>query len=167
MPYELKRLPEMTLESALAKAEHYRDLNQPDEAESICRDVLDVEPAHQMALRTLGLALTDRFPHDRLSVFDEALLVFRKLTSAYEQAYYSGIAWERVAKVQIDHGEVMNALQSFEKALSLFDKAESLSDGKSPDPILRWNRCVRALKTHPDLAAEQKRRQSDTFRFDD
>jgi tetratricopeptide (TPR) repeat protein len=167
MRYELKRLPEMTLESALAKAEHYRDLNQPDEAESICRDVLDIDATHQLAIRTLGLALTDRFARDRHVVFDEALAVFRRLTSEYEQAYYTGIAWERVAKVQLDQGEVRNAYYSFEKALSLFDKAELLGDGQTPDPILRWNRCVRALESHPDLAAEQKLRAADTFQFDD
>lgn len=167
MRYELKRLPEMTLESALAKAEHYRDLNQPDEAESICRDVLDVDAAHPLALRTLGLALTDRFPHARHLVFDEAIAVFGRLASAYERAYYTGIAWERLAKVQLDQGEVRNAFHSFEKALALFDKAESLGDDQTPDPILRWNRCVRALASHPDLAAEQKQRAAETFQFDD
>ena len=43
MAFELKRLPRASLDAALAKAEHYRDLNQPEEAESICRDVLDVD----------------------------------------------------------------------------------------------------------------------------
>ncbi|MFT3768363.1 MAG: tetratricopeptide repeat protein [Minicystis sp.] len=167
MRYELKRLPEMSLESALAKAEHYRDLNQPDEAESICRDVLDIDPAHQMALRTLGLALTDRFPHDRHRVFDEAIAAFQKLTSEYERAYYTGIAWERLAKVQLEQGETRNAVHAFEKALELFDRAESLGDGKTPDPILRWNRCVRAVKNHPDLISEQKPRVGTTFQFDD
>ena len=60
MHVELKRLPAKNLEAALAKAAHYRDLNQPEEAESICRDVLDVEPKNQVALRLLGLALTDQ-----------------------------------------------------------------------------------------------------------
>lgn len=166
MGYELKRLPRATLEGALAKAEHYRDLNQPDEAESICRDVLDIDPTHQMALRTLGLALTDRLSHERHRVFDEALVVFKKLRSDYERAYYTGITWERVAKVQLEQGEPKNALHSFEKALDLFEKAEALDAGKSADPILRWNRCVRALKTHPDLVAEQ-RQPASTFQYDD
>ena len=58
---QLKRLGTRNLEAALAKAEQYRALNQPEEAESICRDVLDEAPEDQHALRTLGLALTDRF----------------------------------------------------------------------------------------------------------
>ncbi|APR81031.1 Hypothetical protein A7982_06378 [Minicystis rosea] len=166
MGYELKRLPEGTLDGAMAKAEHYRDLNQPDEAESICRDVLDIDPLHQMALRTLGLALTDRLHHERHRVFDEALVVFKKLHSEYERAYYTGITWERVAKVQLEQGEPRNALHSFEKALDLFERAETLGAGKTADPILRWNRCVRALKTHPDLVSQQ-RQPSSTFQYDD
>ena len=59
MTYSLKRLSRANLEAAIVKAAHYRDLNQPEEAESICRDVLEESPEDQHALRTLGLALTD------------------------------------------------------------------------------------------------------------
>ena len=47
--------------AALAKAERYRLLNEPGEAESICLDVLQIEPDNQDALVTLILALTDQF----------------------------------------------------------------------------------------------------------
>ena len=30
MGFELKRLPRTSLDAAIAKAEHYRDLNQPE-----------------------------------------------------------------------------------------------------------------------------------------
>jgi tetratricopeptide (TPR) repeat protein len=167
MRYELRRLSPTALEGAIAKAEHYRDLNQPDEAESICRDVLDVDPKHQLALRTLGLALTDRLPRDRHHVFDEAVATFKQLTSAYEQAYYLGIAWERLAKVQLEHDEARNAISSFEKALALFDQAAALGPEGAPDPVLRWNRCVRALEAHPEIVAAQKPRAPAGFVYDD
>ena len=60
MAYELKRLTTRNFEAALAKASTYRDPNRPEEAESICQDVLDVDAKNQHALRILGLALTDR-----------------------------------------------------------------------------------------------------------
>ena len=44
MTYELKKLADKNLDAAIALAKHYRDLNQPEEAESICRDVLEVAP---------------------------------------------------------------------------------------------------------------------------
>jgi len=56
--YTLKVLPEGSVERALAKAEQYRALNEPEDAESICRDVLAVAPEHQGALVLLGLSLT-------------------------------------------------------------------------------------------------------------
>ena len=46
---------------AIRKAEHYRLMNEPEQAESICRDVLDAEPGDQERLTVLILALTDRF----------------------------------------------------------------------------------------------------------
>ena len=45
----------------LEKALRYRLLNEPLEAESICLDVLQAEPANQEALVTLVLARTDLF----------------------------------------------------------------------------------------------------------
>ena len=44
MGVELKRISQAALPAALAKAERYRLLNEPEQAESICRDVLAVEP---------------------------------------------------------------------------------------------------------------------------
>lgn len=54
MRFELKTISKSGIAEAIAKAELYRYLNEPEEAESICRDVLAVEPTHQLALRLLG-----------------------------------------------------------------------------------------------------------------
>ena len=40
---------------ALSKAERYRFLNEPWQAESICRDVLAIDPNNVLALTVLGL----------------------------------------------------------------------------------------------------------------
>jgi hypothetical protein len=58
--FNLKPLSKDAIESALAKAERYRLLNEPDEAESICLDVLDVDPDNQAATVMLLLALSDQ-----------------------------------------------------------------------------------------------------------
>jgi len=44
MTFELKTLSPESVPRALAKAERYRLLNEPVEAESICLDVLAVDP---------------------------------------------------------------------------------------------------------------------------
>jgi len=152
MGFELKRLPHASLDAAIAKAEHYRDLNQPEEAESICRDVIDVDAAHAKAWRLLGLALTDRFASGHVGLLEEAVLAFERLPDAYDRIYHIGVAWERAAKAHVERGEAHSAVTAFEHALELFQEAERLRPDL-PDPILRWNRCVRLLQTHPSLRA--------------
>jgi len=151
--YRLKRLGSRSLAAALDKAEQYRALNEPEEAESICRDILAEDPEHPLALRTLGLALTDMFAREWTRHFDEALRTFKKLKSEYEVVYYCGVAWERCAKAQVEHGQAHNAAHSFEKAMELFEKAEAIGPKDAPEPILRWNRCVRAIEDHPEILA--------------
>jgi len=149
---ELKRLPVESVGKALERADHYRELNQPDEAESICRDVLMVAPDDMEAVKLLGLALTDRFATAWMSAFDEAQALFERLPSEYERAYYCGIAWERFGKAQLEAGQAHNAAHAFEQALEQFARAEPLAPPGSPDPVLRWNRCVRLLNEHPELS---------------
>jgi tetratricopeptide (TPR) repeat protein len=163
----LKRLPTEALDAALEKAERYRDLNQPEEAESICRDVLDVVPDHQHALRILGLSMSDQFVLAWRKLFDSTLKTFARLTNDYERIYYTGIAWERSAKAQLEQGETQNAATSFERAMECFEKAEKLAPHENPDPILRWNRCVRALSSNAELRDARESPRATEFRYDD
>ena len=57
----LKTLNPKAIESSLEKARHYRLLNDPENAESICRDIVELVPDHEEALVTLILSLTDQF----------------------------------------------------------------------------------------------------------
>lgn len=167
MTYELKKLADKNLEAAIGLAKHYRDLNQPDEAESICRDVLEVAPKNLDALRTLGLTLTDRFPTAWMSLFEEACTLFKMLPDAYERAYYVGIAWERYAKAQLESGRAHNAIHAFEEALVKFEEASGLAAKDDPAPILHYNRCVRALTTNPELTRASTVPQQPKYEFGD
>jgi tetratricopeptide (TPR) repeat protein len=164
--YELKRLPRGSLDAALQKAAHYRDLNQPEEAESICRDVLDVDANLALAWKTLGLALTDRMPSGQVGLLEQAVEAFEKLTDEYERTYHVGVAWERAAKAHLERSEAHSAVSAFERALGLFEKAEALRPA-SPDPVLRWNRCVRLLNSDAALrAATASHREDQIHRGD-
>jgi tetratricopeptide (TPR) repeat protein len=167
MTYELKTLAHRNLESAVGKAEHYRDLNQPEDAVSICRDVLNVAPNHERALRTLALALTDQLGGRRVGVFEEALATIGKLTSSYERTYYAGVAWERYAKEQVAHGHPANGAHAFEKALELFEQAEKGAPPDSPDPILGYNRCVRAIQESREVQGALSERHYHEFQHGD
>src|SRR5260370_10475181 len=79
MEYKLKRISTAGISEAIAKAELYRSLNEPEEAESICRDILTIEPQQQLALRLLGLALTDQFTGAASDRYRQAETTFHQL----------------------------------------------------------------------------------------
>jgi tetratricopeptide (TPR) repeat protein len=148
MTYELKSISTAGINAAIAKAQHYRSLNEPEEAESICRDILAIEPQHQLALRLLGLSLTDQFTGVSSDRDREAEQSFQKLTDRYERLYYTGIAHERCAKAQLRTGQPpYTVLPLFEQAMRSFEEAEKIRPTGNDDAILRWNRCVRLLQT--------------------
>jgi len=164
--HRLKRLTPGNVEKALARAAHYRDLNQPEEAESVCRDVLDVDGANQTAWKLLGLSLTDRFASREAGLLEQAIAAFERLDDMYERTYHLGVAWERVAKAHLERSEAHSAVAAFEHALSLFERAEQMQPD-SPEPILRWNRCVRLLADHPLLRKAESESREHVVRFGD
>jgi hypothetical protein len=148
MEYELKRISTAGIAEAISKAELYRGLNEPEEAESICRDILTIETQHQLALRLLGLSITDQFVGSRSDRGREAEEVFHQLSDPYERIYYTGIVHERRAKAQLRAGQPAHTvLPLFEHALRSFAEAEKIRPAGNDDAILRWNRCVRLLQT--------------------
>ena len=98
----LKPLSKESIPKALIRAKHYRLLNEPWQAESICRDVLEVNPDHQQALLYLILAITDQFGNDSSSSSSaEAKVLCAHLNSEFEQKYYRGIIAERMGKTTL------------------------------------------------------------------
>ena len=147
MEYTIKRISTAGIAEAIAKAELYRSLNEPEEAESICRDILAIEPQHQLALRLLGLSLTDQFTGRGTDRYRETEDIFLELEDPYERLYYTGITHERRAKAQLNAGQPPRSLSAlFDQALLCFAEAEKIRPEGNDDAILRWNRCVRLLQ---------------------
>lgn len=150
---ELKSLHHTAVPRALELVERYRLLNEPMAAESICRDVLAVEPDNQQALVNLILSLSDQFPHG-LEQFDEAWNLISRLHSEYERTYYSGILCERRAKAHLRRRTPASGNLAFEwlrKALDGYEKAEPHRPPGNDDALLRWNTCVRIMQRHPEI----------------
>jgi tetratricopeptide (TPR) repeat protein len=148
MELKLKKITQSGVAEAISKVELYRYLNEPEEAESICRDILAVEPDNQFALRLLGLTLTDQFTGSNADRYAEALKIFGSLTDRYEHSYYTGLAHERRAKAQLRTGQLPHTLVVlFEEAMRCFEEAEKIRPPDNDDTILRWNRCVRLLQS--------------------
>jgi hypothetical protein len=145
--FELKRITPAGIPGALAKAERYRLLNEPWEAESICLDVLETQPGNQQALVTLLLALTDGFEATPAVDVQRARELVPRLDDEYARHYYAGIIHERwghalaakSAPASIGLGWIREAMREYEKAAPL-------APAGNEDAILRWNACVRLLK---------------------
>jgi hypothetical protein len=155
----LKSVSPAAIPAALEKAKCYRFLNEPTEAESICRDVLDIEPENQAALITLLLALTDQFRRELEPQFTEARGVIPRVKSEYCRRYYEGIICERRAKAHLDRGGPGAGAQAYEwlqRAMGQYDSALALRLAGNDDPILRWNACARLLKRHPELKPDRE-----------
>jgi len=148
MEPQLKPISKDGIPEAISKAELYRYLNEPGEAESICRDILAADPENQTALRLLGLSLTDQFTGNPSDRYTEAEGTFQSLKDEYERYYYAGILHERQAKAQLGAGRSPHTVAPlFDEALFYFEKAEAIRPRGNDDAILRWNRCVRILQS--------------------
>jgi tetratricopeptide (TPR) repeat protein len=156
MDLKLKTISKSGIAEAIAKAELYRYLNEPEEAESICRDILAVDPTHALGLRVLGLSMTDQFIGGSDDRYAEIEMVFQRLPDPYERHYYAGLLCERRVKAQLRAGRAPHTLLPLlERALQCFGEAERLHPPGNDDAILRWNRCVRLLQSQPEFEAEE------------
>ena len=151
MELKLKTISSDGIPEANSKAELYRLLNEPEEAESICQDILAVDPQNQMALRILGLAITDQFTGDISDRCAEVESAFEQLHDEYERLYYRGLLFERRAKAQLRGGRApYSVLVLVEEAMRCFDDAAKIRPQGNDDSILRYNSCVRVLQSRPE-----------------
>ena len=152
--YQLKPLSKNALPAALAKADRYRLLNEPGEAESICLDVLQIDPGNQQALVMLLLALTDQFEQGMAGTVTQAREVLTRLTDEYARLYYAGIIAERRAGARLQHGGRGSEFVAYEwlrEAMTWYEKAEAIRPAGNDDALLRWNTCARILTRNPHL----------------
>ena len=150
--FELKPISKDSIPSALAKAEHYRLLNEPRQAESICRDILRADSENQDALGVMLLALTDQFGKAVRVNVNHAKELLARIEDDYRKAYYDGMICERWAKAQLEQGVPgYVAYEWLAQAMELYEQAESLSSAGNDDAILRWNTCARIIKRNEEL----------------
>lgn len=156
MEHKLKTISLSGISEAISKAQLYRNLNEPEEAESICQDVLAADPENQLALRFLGLAITDQFVGGMADRYAEAESYLQQLRDPYEHHYYLGLLMERRAKAQMRACIPPQAwLSLLQDAMRSFEEAERVRPAGNDDAMLRWNRCVRILEGLPHIVSEQ------------
>ncbi len=149
----LKPLSKAAIDGALERAERYRLLNEPSQAESICLDILEIDPDSQKALVLLLLAITDAFSESPDGVA-RATALLPRLSGEYNRAYYDGLIHERRARALVARGGPGSgyvAYAALMRAMNSFERAEALRAPGNDDSILRYNACVRLLKSTPSI----------------
>src|SRR5262244_4227887 len=162
MEFELKQLSAEAIPAALERAERYRLLNEPVQAESICLDILAVESENQQALVCLLLALSEQFGENITEKLDRAWSILPKLEDEYQRVYYQGILLERQARLYMRSdapGSNFSAYDLFSEAMRLYEKAEQLRPPGNDEALLRWNTCARTIQ-----GAKLEPRPLDDFR---
>ncbi len=157
--FEMKRITTAGIATALQKAERYRLLNEPSAAESICLDVLAVEPDNQAALIQLALARSDQFGAELSGAVERAREPLARVEDAYKRAYYQGIVCERRAKAHL-HASAPGggpiAYDWLRRAMAFYEEAERLRPEGHDEALLRWNTCARIIERHHLTPSEQE-----------
>ncbi len=144
--FEFKPILPEAIPNALEKAVRYRLLNEPREAESICRDVLVADPENQQGYVVLLLALTDQFAGCGVHL-DEAKAAHAHIRGEYERAYYEGVVLERWGKAQLHRDTPSYVVNDWlQQAMDCYTRAEAIRPPGNDDAILRWNACARIIK---------------------
>lgn len=144
--FELKKIHAPSVPNAVAKAEHYRLLNNPVEAESICLDVLEVDATNQKALIILVLAMTDQLEQGKAAARNIRAHLAR-LDDEYLRTYYAGLICEREGRGYIRRDLPGGfAFHCLRQAMEWYEKAEKLAPAGNDEAILRYNSCVRTIR---------------------
>jgi len=143
--FQLKKIRKESIPEAIEKAERYRLLNEPSLAESICADILEVDPQNDKAIVISLLAITDQF--ESSDQVTRARQMLARLPGEYEKHYYEGIICERQARAILSrnksHGFI--AYDWLSDAMENYEKAEAVRPAGNDDSILRWNTCARMI----------------------
>lgn len=147
--FQLKPISAESIPAALEKAERYRLLNEPGQAESICLDILDEDPKNDKALIILLLAITDQFGAVSGGL-NRAREILPRLQNEYEKNYYAGIICERegMAVLHRMKGSQFAVYEWLREAMEFYEKAEAVRPHGNDDAILRWNTCARMIMRH-------------------
>ncbi|MCI0618510.1 hypothetical protein L0244_36490 [bacterium] len=160
--FELKKISKDSITVALEKAERYRLLNEPRLTESICLDILEIDPQNNKAIVIMLLAITDQFDNVASADINQARQLLPRLSGDYERHYYGGIICERQGKAilakDIPDGKFI-VYEWLRDAMDHYEKAESIRPSGNDDAILRWNTCARLIMRHQLQPREERREE--------
>ena len=154
---ELKTLGADQVSSALAAAEQCRAGGEAETAESICTDILEVDPGNARAIELLLWSRVDLLGEGRYGGVERAQEALALVQSDFERHYLEGVICEQQARFLIGkrgrHSSRV-AYDWFRHAMDAFEEAARIAPDR-PEASLRWNACLRSIERDrhcaPDL----------------
>lgn len=144
---------------ALKKAERYRLLGEPEEAESVCLDILKADPGNQEALVALVLAISDQFRREQKPRHELVQRYVAELTDDYQRKYYTAVVLEREAAAYLHTGTpAALAFLRYCDAMDWYEEAAAIRPQGDDSALLRWNACLRVIRRRqlkPGLGPEK------------
>ena len=152
--FEPKSISKEAVPAAIERAERYRLLNEPLQAESICIDILAVDPDNRRATVILLLSLTNQFGHRLGENLTRARELLDRFDDEYSRLYYAGIIHERKGTCALERrtpGSGYVAYDDLRSAMECYEKAAECSPPGNDEALLRWNTCARIIEREPDV----------------
>jgi hypothetical protein len=145
---ELHKISSNAIPTALEKARQYRSLLEPEQAESICLDILEIDSENNDVQIVLILAITDQFSNSGQKRDTKRVLeLVNALVDEYERVYYRGLLCERRGRAMLNESMARSfTYEYFFEALQWYSLAEKLRPKNNDDATLRWNACLRTIR---------------------
>ena len=81
--------------------------------------------------------------------YEHAMEVLEHINGELYHSYYEGIVFERWGRAQFSREVPFESVANWiRRAMRRYEKAIELAEADDPDPLLRWNTCVRFLNEH-------------------
>lgn len=151
---DLKTLDTADLEVALVTAQKSWSELRAEDTESICLDILSVEPQNAEALELLLRSRIELLKKGLPQSVARAQELLSSLATPFDQAFYSGMLREAQARYLLEkRGRSTShvAYSWFRHAMDDFEASAAIEPSRI-EPKLRWNACLRTLKNNPQCA---------------
>lgn len=150
----LKTFKSDDVEAAMAAARTCWAELQIEDTESICQDVLSLDPTNQEAVELLFRSRVSLLSKGLPRGVERAQELVPQFDGDFEKAFFSGLLRENQARYLLDRrGRQASsvAYNWFRHAMDDFEEANR-QDSTRIEATLHWNACLRTLQANPHCA---------------
>lgn len=143
--------PRLAVPAALRRALRHLLLQEPAEAEVLCREVLRFDPANPRAATLLIRSLARQIRGLRTPEVALALEALALLPSAEERSYHSGLICEAQGRAVLEQGGPASGFRAFDslhEAMRWYARVLEAGSVRSGEAGVRWQACAFLIQRH-------------------